>query len=494
MEALTLAPRETWMQVSAPPAPPAPAAPVSIRTPHDLEVPLPYWLGTGVLLSAAVAAALLPFKTTFLGALLLDRGLTQLGSLYLASATLAFLGLKAFRVARGHVRLREAARGQPLPFGMDAEQARQVRDGWIRSGTAPALRRARALQAYMVAGTRAAAAATAEEDALFAQTAMEQSYSLPRTLVWAIPLMGFIGTVVGISAAVAGFSGFLAQAEEIEQIKTGIGAVTTGLAVAFDTTLLALALSVMVMLPLVLLERLEGRLLLALEADVSDAVVGRLPDGTAAPELGRAVLSEVVHEALTARLPAPQAMVEAAEAYLREAAAEVARGAREAAAQVAEAGNTLRVHQEQVLARLLAAEEQMEERMAARDADAAQSLAGMAAAAEQSGRATVAEVRTHAQQVATGLAQHAAAIAQSLDRVSATLQQRVDALERHSAGLAEVVDLERSLQRTLHTLEQTGELRSALAGVEGSLRGLRPAIERLNQPRRIVLVEADGAR
>jgi hypothetical protein len=189
----------------------------------------------------------------------------------------------------------------------------------------------------MFAGTRAAAAAKAEEDAVFAQSAMEQSYALPRTFIWAIPLMGFIGTVVGISAAVAGFSNFLRSAEEIDQIKTGIGAVTTGLAVAFDTTLLALALSVVVMLPLVLLERLEGRLLLALEADVSEAVVGRLPDSAAAPAMDRAVITETVTMALAAYLPEPREMVQAAEAYLREAAMEVAAGAREAAVEVAQA-------------------------------------------------------------------------------------------------------------------------------------------------------------
>lgn len=484
-------------QILAAPAPLAAAerpVPVAIHTPDDLDVPLPLWLGTGFLLAVAVAAALLPFRTSYLGILLLNRGLTQLGSLYLASATLSFLGWKALRVVRGRVRLRRALRGQYLPGDATAEQARDARDAWIRAGTAAGLRRARAVQAYLVAGTRSAAAAKAEEDALFAQAAMEQSYSLPRTLVWAIPLMGFIGTVVGISAAVAGFSGFLSRAEEIEQIKTGIGAVTTGLAVAFDTTLVALALSVVVMLPLVMLERLEGQLLLALEADVSDAVIGRLPDGAAAPELDRAALSEVVHEALAARLPTPEAMVQGAEAYLRAAAAEVARGARETAAQVAEAANTLRVHQEQMLAHLHSAEEEMQVRMAARDEAAAQALARMAASAEQSGRATVQEVRTHAQQVATGLAQHAGTIAVSLDRVGATLQQRVDDLERHSAQLAEVVELERSLQRTMQTLEQTNELRSVLAGVEGSLRGLHPAIERLNQPRRILLVEADGVR
>lgn len=474
---------------------PDPPPPVPIPASDDLDVPLPHWLVAGVLLAGAVAAALLPYRASYLGELLLDRGPTQLGSLYLACATFAFLGFKAFRVLRARAGLRKPAMRQPLPAGMDVGQARQARDALISAGTAPALRRARVLDAYLSTGTRAAAAARAEEDAFFAQTAMDQSYSLPRTLVWAIPLMGFIGTVVGISAAVAGFSGFLSQAEEIEQIKSGIGTVTTGLAVAFDTTLLALALSVLVMLVLVLMERVEGGLLLALEADVSDAVVRRLPEGgSAAQALDRDAVSAVVHEVLSARLPDPQAMVLSAEAYLRDAAEQVAGAAREAAAQVVEAGSTLRMHHEEMLARLQGAEVRMEERMAERDACAAQALAGIAAAAEQSGRATVMEVRNHAQGVAKGLADHAAAIAQSLERVGATLQQRADALERHSTQLAEVVELERSLNRTLQALETSGELRSTLAGVEGSLRGLRPALERLNQPRRIMLVEAGDAR
>ncbi len=473
--------------------PEGPPSPVAIRTPDDLDVSLPVWLGTGALLTVAVVAVLVPFRATYLGVLLLDRGLTQLASLFLAGTTLAFVGWKAFRVMRGHARLRQAARWQPLPAGITPEQACQARDGWIRLGTAPALRRARALQAYMVGGTRAAASAQAEEDAVYAQTAMEQSYALPRSFLWAVPLMGFIGTVVGISAAVAGFSGFLSRAEEIEEIKAGIGTVTTGLSVAFDTTLVALALSVAVMLPLVLLERLEGRLLLELDADVSNAVVGRLPDGPATPDLDRTAMADVVDEVLTIRLPDPRSMVHGAEAYLRAAAEDVARGAREAAAQMAEAGNLLGVQQEQMLTRLNEAEERMQERMAARDGASAQSLAAVAAAAEQGARATVQELRTHAQQVATGLAQHAAAIAQAVDRVGTTLQQRAEALEHHSVAVSEVLELERSLQRTLRTLEETGELRSTLSGVEGSLRDLQPALERLSQPRRIMLVEAgDG--
>lgn len=473
---------------------PEPVVPVTIRAPDDLDVPLPLWLGLGAVLAAAVAGVLSTIPESFLAALVLDRGLTQLASLYLASAAVAFLAIKTVRVLAAHRSLRAAARLQPLPPGHTPRQARETRDAWVRAASAPALRRARALQAYMVAGSRAAAAARAEEDGVFAQAAMEQSYSLPRAFVWAIPLMGFIGTVVGISAAVAGFSSFLRQAEEIEQIKTGIGAVTTGLAVAFDTTLLALALSVLVMLPIVLLERVEGRVLLALEADVSDAVIGRLPDSTAGTGLDRAGVGEAVRNGLMVYLPVPREMVQAAEAYLREAAMEVAAGARDAAAQVALSAAAVREQHEQGLARIATAEDEAHARLAERDAASAQALTAVLAAMDEAGRATMGEMRAHAQQVATGLAQHASLIAQSLDRVGATLQQRADALERHSAQLAEVVELERSLERTLRTLETTGELRNALVGVEGSLRGLQPAIERLAQPRRILLVEADGAR
>jgi biopolymer transport protein ExbB/TolQ len=468
------------------------AVPVTIRIPTDLEVPLPLWLGLGAVLAAAVAGALSAFRGSFLAGLVLDRGLTQLASLYLACATAAFLAIKAARVMLVRRRLRDAARLKPLPPGLTPQQVREARDGWVRVATAPALRRARALQAYVVAGSRAAAAARAEEDAVFAQSAMEQSYSLPRAFIWAIPLMGFIGTVVGISAAVAGFSSFLRQAEEIEQIKAGIGAVTTGLAVAFDTTLLALALSVMVMLPLVLLERLEGRLLLALEADVSDTVVSRLPDAAAGDALDPTVITEVVKEALAAHMPDPREMVQAAETYLRQAAMDVAAGAREAAAHVAEAGAALREHHEHAMISVAAAADEAHARIAAREAASADALNAMLTSVNEAGLATVTEVRAHAQGVATGLARHASHIALSLDRVGAILQQRADALERHSAQFAEVVELERSLQRTLQTLETTGELRNVLAGVEGSLRGLQPAIERLAQPRRIMLVEADG--
>jgi len=63
----------------------------------------------------------------------------------------------------------------------------------------------------------------------------ESEQSIIRYLVWVIPSLGFIGTVIGISMALA-----IANSGDMN-------AITTALAVAFDTTLVALVLSVIIM-------------------------------------------------------------------------------------------------------------------------------------------------------------------------------------------------------------------------------------------------------
>lgn len=67
------------------------------------------------------------------------------------------------------------------------------------------------------------------------QDKAESDQSVIRYLVWVIPSLGFIGTVIGISMALA-----IANSGDME-------AITTALAVAFDTTLVALVLSVIIM-------------------------------------------------------------------------------------------------------------------------------------------------------------------------------------------------------------------------------------------------------
>lgn len=114
--------------------------------------------------------------------------------------------------------------------------------------------------------------------------AVESSYTMVRVFIWAIPLLGFIGTVVGISAAVAGFSDSVAAAVDLDVMKQSIGTVTMGLGVAFDTTLLALVMSIVIMLPTTSLQKAEEDFLSRVDAYCDERLGRRLDDGNGPSE------------------------------------------------------------------------------------------------------------------------------------------------------------------------------------------------------------------
>jgi biopolymer transport protein ExbB/TolQ len=82
---------------------------------------------------------------------------------------------------------------------------------------------------------------------------LHQSLAMLRTITWAIPILGFLGTVIGITLAIANVTP--------EQLDSSLGEVTGGLAVAFDTTALALGMSIVLVFASFLVERNEQRVL-----------------------------------------------------------------------------------------------------------------------------------------------------------------------------------------------------------------------------------------
>jgi len=107
---------------------------------------------------------------------------------------------------------------------------------------------------------------------------VDASYALIRVFVWAVPTLGFIGTVIGIGAAVGAFSETLEAAASIESMKDSIGSVTGGLGVAFDTTLLALVMSILIMFPASAVQRIEENLLGEVDDYCAEWLVRRLRD------------------------------------------------------------------------------------------------------------------------------------------------------------------------------------------------------------------------
>jgi biopolymer transport protein ExbB/TolQ len=87
--------------------------------------------------------------------------------------------------------------------------------------------------------------ALADNDAL----ALDNSYGLLRFITWAIPILGFLGTVLGITGAISGVTP--------EVLEKSLSTVTDGLALAFDATALGLALTMATMFLSFLVEKRE---------------------------------------------------------------------------------------------------------------------------------------------------------------------------------------------------------------------------------------------
>ncbi len=98
---------------------------------------------------------------------------------------------------------------------------------------------------------------------------LKGSFSLPRFMVWAIPILGFIGTVWGISNGIAHFSDAMTTTNSVTDVsamlKENLPLVTNSLATAFDTTLLALLLSIPLMMVMLTLEKDEEAYLIDLD-------------------------------------------------------------------------------------------------------------------------------------------------------------------------------------------------------------------------------------
>ena len=111
------------------------------------------------------------------------------------------------------------------------------------------------------------AAQSIKERSDVAADELEADLSLIRYIVWAIPSVGFIGTVRGIGEA-------LAQAQKA--LQGDISGVTDALGLAFNSTLVALILSLGLMFLLHLLQGRQDKLILDIQNFCNDHVVEQM--------------------------------------------------------------------------------------------------------------------------------------------------------------------------------------------------------------------------
>ncbi len=194
---------------------------------------------------------------------------------------IAALVVKGLDVAMQFAMLGQISLGAKVAGGQKVEEVPALLHRLEEQGGSPNdnyfLRRLREALEYV---QRKGSADTLDEHLRYAADLdvgrMQASYALVRIIIWAIPILGFLGTVVGITLAIAQLNG----GDLDKSLPQMIGA----LKIAFDTTALALGLSMILMFAQFIADRFETQLLGQVDERTAAELVGRFEEYGAATD------------------------------------------------------------------------------------------------------------------------------------------------------------------------------------------------------------------
>ncbi|WP_220498210.1 MotA/TolQ/ExbB proton channel family protein [Rhodopirellula sp. JC639] len=93
------------------------------------------------------------------------------------------------------------------------------------------------------------------------ESASATSFGMLSGFLWAIPVLGFIGTVLGLAGAIGNFSSLLTDDSDVAGIIGSLREVTGGLSTAFETTLVALVIALFLQLWITVQKKAEEEFL-----------------------------------------------------------------------------------------------------------------------------------------------------------------------------------------------------------------------------------------
>jgi biopolymer transport protein ExbB/TolQ len=261
----------------------------------------------------------------------------------------------------------------------------------------------------------------------------ENSFGLVKFITWAMPILGFLGTVIGITMAISGITP--------EDLQDNIGKMTDGLAEAFDSTALALAMTMVCMFLTFLVERREQALLEEVDGQIDRHLAHRFQVEGA----GGNPMVEVV-EGLVSRLAEPERRL--AETYQHMTEHLVA-GLRQAM------DETLKMHEERLSV--------LEKQSVQGTAQLVQQLANLAVAVRDTGR----EQQQSLKGIAEGIASQAGVLAR-IQADEANLVHLQAVLHQNLAALASASSFEEavhSLTAAVHLLTTRAPRSAEVAAV-----------------------------
>ena len=332
--------------------------------------------------------------------------------------------------------------------------------------------------------------------------ASDSTYALSAVLIWAIPIMGFIGTVMGLGNAVGGFSSFLAGAADLGAIKGAIGNVTKGLGVAFDTTLLALVLSVIAMFPLSSVKRREEILFGEIDNYLEDTVISHLPSSEQQPIVIEN-LEDSIEAAFRRYIPDPDRYeevftrsIERASTVVEEKFAGLAKGyeatvhdlTARLSASMATVGDSLEASMRKVVENLKVQEQAFldsRKDIGKEEAEHFKSMVGNMSATAEGIANTYRDSATELQNATTS----------SMDKsveASGQIANRMQEVTKMAAGIQDLLKIEEAMEKSLKGISASEEFQKTLQDLRSHLVASNEFCTRMSKPRVIKLREVIG--
>jgi len=243
---------------------------------------------SGFLLNAGIFSFLYVLKGTFIRDLFIGRNevdmsrlIFQFLTMYMFSLSIVTVVLKRYRLKSEYYALWEI----PIPQDLDMrDEARLVTTyeqitslpNWTKSIVHT--RVARVLAMWINSRDFERTIQYARENSELDYLGSDSSFRANRLYIWAMPLLGFLGTVYGVSYGIGGFAEFLTGGNITgEDITNQVGIITQGLAIAFYTTLVGLFAAGISAFPAMAAERREESLLASIDELIEERITARMP-------------------------------------------------------------------------------------------------------------------------------------------------------------------------------------------------------------------------
>jgi biopolymer transport protein ExbB/TolQ len=336
---------------------PRPAVGTGIRAPVWLAAVIA--VGVTVLLYALV---FYPLHDRYLGQLMTERGPIQYELVLVTSWGLALLGLRYLAVKRELRSTGMELQLIPLEIGMQIAPTNvdqflghlaRLPENQQRSVLARRIRGA--LEHFKHRNNVSEVQTYLTSQAQLDGSAVDSGYTLLRVFIWLCPILGFIGTVTGISDAVTGLAQSLPKTEAAAPLEPGQPAaapaepaageglagkmlkgmetVTNGLAVAFDTTFLGLLCVVILVFPYEALKKIEYGALDRVEEFANESLLRRMAENE---DDGVPEMPGIVRDALEAAFREHQRWLTEWQAQVRQLGQVIGGDFEQAAGRVAE--------------------------------------------------------------------------------------------------------------------------------------------------------------